>query len=522
MNAADVIRWLAETMVASSLLIILILAIRRPVAKRFGPEVAYFLWLAPLVRFATPELQILPPLPIADAATLIAATAPAAPTATTMPRTGVDLARSAAVLWALGAALFLVSQFLRQRRFMTTLVGGAIAPSPETICCARDAATRAGLKSAPVVKIARERTGPLVAGMLHPVIILPADFESAYSLDERRLALAHECAHVARGDLVATFAALLFRAAQWPNPIVHFAFDAFRADQEAACDAAVIARNDAIPDVSYAYGRAILKSASMGTTPAASLAMSRHLKERLMLMQSSRNPHAALGRVLAAVLVASGVAATASYSAAAAEKMTDREIRVLKENEESSSVSIISVDDGEGLELEGVEGAAKIEFRNEGGERTVKIWDGDGKLMSEKTYGPGEDMPHKTVVVVGADGKRKAVAIGAEPGHPFPIEDVGGPGERETRVFIRKHGALGEPDCEPMEIESVEGDEELLKDVICIKDADSKDPQARAAALKKAIEHMEASAKREAEHREKVIAKLRQELAAAEKAAVKN
>ena len=60
-------RFLTETLVWTGALIALVLVLRRPVARAFGPGMSYALWLLPLLRFA------LPPIP------LPAAFAPAAP-----------------------------------------------------------------------------------------------------------------------------------------------------------------------------------------------------------------------------------------------------------------------------------------------------------------------------------------------------------------------------------------------------------------------------------------------------------
>ena len=46
-----------ETFVATTLLMLLVLALRSPVRKAFGPHMAYSLWLLPVARL------ILPPLP---------------------------------------------------------------------------------------------------------------------------------------------------------------------------------------------------------------------------------------------------------------------------------------------------------------------------------------------------------------------------------------------------------------------------------------------------------------------------
>ncbi len=68
MSAGDIAAWLIETTLALSLLIAVILLIRRPVARWFGSEAAYVLWLAPLARLALPDLRLLPAPGAVDAA----------------------------------------------------------------------------------------------------------------------------------------------------------------------------------------------------------------------------------------------------------------------------------------------------------------------------------------------------------------------------------------------------------------------------------------------------------------------
>jgi beta-lactamase regulating signal transducer with metallopeptidase domain len=65
-------------------------------------------------------------------------------------------------------------------------------------------AARMKVASVPRVVWAARNSGvraPFVAGLARPVIVLPHDFDRVLSPDERRLALAHELAHLRRGDL---------------------------------------------------------------------------------------------------------------------------------------------------------------------------------------------------------------------------------------------------------------------------------------------------------------------------------
>jgi beta-lactamase regulating signal transducer with metallopeptidase domain len=542
MIGSDFLSWFGETSLAVSILIALVLSVRRQVALRFGAEAAYLLWLAPTLRLILPTLSILPASWRAAPATIDSAWTFAIDTAagdaivqTTPPFDG-----SAALfaIWAAGAAVFIAVQLGAQRRFIKALLTGSTGPSREIRAEAAMIAARNGVNALPPIRIASANVGPLVAGVFRPVIILPANFADHYSSGERQLAFAHEFSHIKRGDLATTLAALFFRAAQWPNPLAHFAFRAFRADQEAACDAAVIAGNRSYPDISYAYGAALVKSAAQKfEAPAASLAMSNHLKERLMLLKNRANASAAVGRALAAALIFAGVAASASYSYAA-EKDAKKEMKTVKK-ESVSSINVIEADDGETTDIEDVKGAHKVEIRNENGVRTVKAWDKNGKLISERTM-KGDDGDRK-IRIVTKDGKEKTVIIGAAPGHPTWAVDLfgdddGEAGERKMRKVI----VVGKGDGEEMNFvgncapnleahalflsdddESDDGERRIMKQVICIDGAHDADPAKRAETLRKVIDRMEADSKREAEHRAKMIEKLKAELAAAENEAKK-
>src|SRR5688572_23252859 len=82
--------------------------------------------------------------------------------------------------------------------------------------------------------------GPAVVGWWRSRIVLPEDFRERYSRGERRRVLAHEIAHLRRGDIHAQAFATGLRCLFWFNPLVHYAAGLFRFDQELACDATVL------------------------------------------------------------------------------------------------------------------------------------------------------------------------------------------------------------------------------------------------------------------------------------------
>ena len=99
-------------------------------------------------------------------------------------------------------------------------------------------------------------SGPCVAGVFRPCLLLPGDWADGLSEAEIRLVLLHEAAHLRRGDPV--WNALLegLHALHWFNPVVTRILVCLREDREEACDLHALST----PQVDrLQYGRVLLK-----------------------------------------------------------------------------------------------------------------------------------------------------------------------------------------------------------------------------------------------------------------------
>lgn len=92
-----------------------------------------------------------------------------------------------------------------------------------------------------------------VLGIIRPKIYLPVQLEGQY----RSLVLAHERAHIARGDHMMKLAGFAALTLHWYNPTVWLAFSLMCRDIELACDQHVIAGKDST--FRQAYSAALLK-----------------------------------------------------------------------------------------------------------------------------------------------------------------------------------------------------------------------------------------------------------------------
>lgn len=146
-----------------------------------------------------------------------------------------DVVSALPVAWMLIAGLLLLRLGLsawRLHRLEATLRPGECAMLEQT-------ARALGLKRIPTLLIGPHDSVPMVWGVLKARLLLPEGFE-IWSEEKQRGVLLHELAHLKRGDPLALWAAQWVKALHWFNPLVWLTFRQLRADQERACDDAVL------------------------------------------------------------------------------------------------------------------------------------------------------------------------------------------------------------------------------------------------------------------------------------------
>lgn len=294
--------WLVDTLLATSLLMVLVLLIREPVRRQFGPAVAYGLWLIPAVRVLMPTLtttvERTVPAPESLSHSVVSSSPAPSPEVSLLDQLG-GWEGIALAVWIAGAAAMLTRGFLvyhRQRRAVLA-----------------DSVQLAQLDGIRIVRSAAVG-GPMAFGIVDRVIVLPIDFDERYHAGERRLALDHELAHHRSGDLVANHFAFVLLCLQWFNPLAWASHTAFRFDQEAACDARVLDKANAHDRAAYAQtiaraasGRALLFAGALDRPGT----LQRRLRSMLTNPGSGRRT---AGKVLIALTATAALPLTASWA----------------------------------------------------------------------------------------------------------------------------------------------------------------------------------------------------------------
>jgi beta-lactamase regulating signal transducer with metallopeptidase domain len=149
---------------------------------------------------------------------------------------------------------------------------------------------------------------PLTAGIMRPVIVVPASAEE-WPSHRREGVLLHELAHVARHDCLTQTLAALACTLYWPHPLVWLAAARLRVDRELACDDAVLARGMWARE----YARDLLDLARGLSAPVPKLAVSmagvRELEGRLRsLIDDARSRRAPSRATMALAIAGASVA----------------------------------------------------------------------------------------------------------------------------------------------------------------------------------------------------------------------
>ena len=294
MTAETILTGLLRLNVIASAAILLVLLLRPVTLRLVGARVAYWLWLVvpfamtasvlparePIVVVPAPAFVLATPEPTDQGSDSVSPPIEESTVAATRFVALPPLADVLVAIWLLGACALLARSIVTTRR---------LAADPQV--------------------------GPALVGVLRPKLVLPADFETRFDAQERALVLAHEAVHRVSGHTVVNGLVELARCASWFNPLAHLAALRIRADQELACDAAVIATR---PTERRAYAQALLKTqiapaflrlGCTWTSPSA-----RRMGERIALLgrpSLNRRAAAAGASVVAVIGVGLGYAAWA-------------------------------------------------------------------------------------------------------------------------------------------------------------------------------------------------------------------
>lgn len=425
--------WLFDSLLVTSALMAAILLVRRPVAKMFGAGVAYALWLIPAARLLMPSLtgEVAPvgegSQSVRDAVrdSILSGVTAGEPVTAIATSPSIDFTALAITVWLGGAALFFIVQMIRYASMRDDLLSEA-----------KELAAIDGVR----VVASDQVAGPLAFGLFKRYIAVPQNFTKSYSPAERKLAIAHEMAHHKSGDLFANLAAFIVLCLMWFNPIAWMSWSALRFDQEAACDARVLAGKDAAQR--EIYGRALARTAFDGVpTFATALNSPKTIIERLrrLTMKDASNTRRSMGKFgifaaaaiilpLTATIVPAVTAQDETVTEIAKPHIIKKQVKIIKISKDGKDVHVIG-DAGDGKEVTKIERDGKTfifrtdkKLSEEEAEKMIERAE-ESRAKAEEAWGEAEEARgHADSERVAADHARAA----AEHGHAEAIRVMHG------------------------------------------------------------------------------------------------
>jgi beta-lactamase regulating signal transducer with metallopeptidase domain len=206
---------------------------------------------------------------------------------------GLPLADLAVALWLLGSLLVLLACGLGHVGLLRLVRRATRLEDPEWHALVTRIARASGIRK-PVRLYCSPAVGSPVVWGVRPRVLLPVD-AADWPVERRRVVLAHELAHAARGDFLAQLVGNVVCALFWFHPLVWLAARRLRLESERACDDQVLLLG--MPGSEYAgHLLEVARRSSalrLGGVIAIGMARPSHLEGRLLaVLDEARTRHA--------------------------------------------------------------------------------------------------------------------------------------------------------------------------------------------------------------------------------------
>lgn len=305
---------LLEMGLAGSVLILLTLVLRALLVNRLPKRTFLALWAVAAARLLLPfqlpsrvSVYNAPQMPLRVRGTVqMFSAAPVSPDIVAGAQAARPALTGEAAAWLIGlcaCALFFLVAYLRCR---LALRDALPVQDARALALLRERPLRRKVR---LLKSQRVRA-PLSYGLLHPVVLMPADFD--WSNERRaRYVLAHELTHIRRFDGAAKFLLLCVLCAHWFNPLVWVMFAVANRDLELSCDEAVVRAFGEEAKSAYALALIGMEERKSRLTPLCNNFSKTAIEERIRaIMKLKKTTAAALCGALALVLCVTTVFAT--------------------------------------------------------------------------------------------------------------------------------------------------------------------------------------------------------------------
>ena len=320
--------WIWKTSWQATVLIALVLLVQILFKRMLAPRWRYALGLLILLRLALPAAPASPfslfnlgnffsPRPVIQTSVPIANVqsplpAVSAPmTAESEPVPGkIEFLSFAKYFWLAGCLGMFALVAGRYRMLNREVERLKPVTDPRILHLFENCQTLLGIKKHVRLLATNGLNTPALFGHRRPRLLLPARLLQSLGDRELQFIFLHELTHLRRGDILVNWAAILFRSLHWFNPVLWLSLRQLRADQEMACDAAVISL--IAPEERRLYGNTLVKLlddfAAAGLCPSLVpfITNKQHIKRRIIMIAKFKPASRYVGMASLVLLVALG------------------------------------------------------------------------------------------------------------------------------------------------------------------------------------------------------------------------
>ncbi|MGL1958049.1 MAG: TonB family protein [Colwellia sp.] len=238
------INWLFASLLPLTLLLSILLLVRKPLSKVTDATTIYRLWLLiplSLLVYTLPlPWQYVSELNNVNIETyLVKPTQNISHQLITNSYVGIGLSS----LWFIGFVMLILYWLNSHRKYYKHL---NMQPLMN-----KDNEPTNNIPTQLMVKQSCHIYSPLLIGLFTQTLVIPEDFDQLYSKKQQKLIIAHEVCHFSHHHMWTNQLALLLLALFWFHPLAWRAYAVFRQDQEHSCDQVVLARRHTQSRIQY-------------------------------------------------------------------------------------------------------------------------------------------------------------------------------------------------------------------------------------------------------------------------------
>ncbi len=227
------------------------------------------------------------------------------------------------LLWFVGA-LFSCARVLASVVMAQRLKTRSLDPAPDAVqSVANRLAARLKLSVAPHLLSSNRVTAPVVVGWRKPTVLLPASSLGGLSLQQTETILAHELAHIQRGDYLVNLLQAAVEALLFYHPAIWWVSGQIRCEREYCCDDLALSMSGSA--LAYAKALTVLEERRSSAQIKFSLGMSGgdlSMRIKRLFEHKEIDPRTRRTGIVLASLGALTIAALALLSISAADRIS--------------------------------------------------------------------------------------------------------------------------------------------------------------------------------------------------------